>query len=144
MDEALDALVVQAAADIGGATSCSVLVRHDGAMWRLASADERAARCDDVEARDSYGPCVLAMDLLHGTLVPDIGLEERWPAWCSEALAAGLRSGAAMPAYVGRGTAIALNLYAEAVDPWDAEALVRADRFAQRIARHVAPTLLGP
>ena len=42
---------------------------------------------------------------------------------------------AALPAYVRDGVVLALNLYAERLDPWDAEALVRADGYAQDVAR---------
>lgn len=131
---ALDAVLREAAEHIGHETSCSVLVRLDGGLVRAASSDERAAACDDAEVRDRRGPCVLAMDQLAGVIVPDVDLETRWPEWTDAAKAAGFRSGAALPAYVGDGVVAALNLYSESVDPWDAEALVRADGYVQRVA----------
>ncbi|WP_052113590.1 GAF domain-containing protein [Actinotalea fermentans] len=127
----------EAAERIGGATSCSVILRMELGLRRVASSDPRAAACDDAEVAERGGPCVLAMDQLSGVIVPDVSLETRWAGWVAAAQAGGFRSGAALPAYVQDGVTLALNLYAETLDPWDAEALVRADGFAQELARAV-------
>lgn len=130
VQEILDA----AAERVGGATSCSVILRMAQGLRRVASSDERSAACDDAEVAERGGPCVLAMDQLSGVIVPDVSLETRWPGWVAAAEAGGFRSGAALPAYVRDGVALALNLYSEQLDPWDAEALVRADGYAQELA----------
>ncbi len=128
--------ILDAAADrIGGATSCSVILRAALGLRRVASSDDRAAACDDAEVAERGGPCVLAMDQLSGVIVPDVSLETRWPGWVAAAEAGGFRSGAALPAYVRDGVVLALNLYSRQLDPWDAEALVRADGYAQDVAR---------
>ena len=131
----IEAILVEAAERIGRETSCSVILRVNSGLTRVASSDERAAGCDDAEVRDRRGPCVLAMDQLAGVIIPDVALETRWPAWVAAATSAGFRSGAALPAYVADGMATALNLYSEALDPWDADALVQADGYVQAIAR---------
>lgn len=128
-------ILVTAAEQIGGATSCSVILRLEQGLRRVASSDDRAAACDDAEVAERGGPCVLAMDQLSGVIVPDVSIETRWPGWVAAARAGGFRSGAALPAYVRDGAVIALNLYSEQLDPWDAEALVRADSYAQEVAR---------
>lgn len=140
----IEAILVEAAARIGQETSCSVIVRIAGGLTRMASSDARSASCDDAEVRDRRGPCVLAMDQLAGVIVPDVSLETRWPAWVDAATKAGFRSGAALPAYVADGMAAALNLYSEAYDPWDADALIRADGYVQAIAQAVRERVTGP
>lgn len=143
MSADIEAILFDAADHIGRDTSCSVIVRVAAGLTRAASSDARSAACDDAEVRDRRGPCVLAMDQLAGVIVPDVALETRWLAWTEAATEAGFRSGAALPAYVTDGVVAALNLYSEAVDPWDADALVRADRYVQAIARAVREEGLG-
>lgn len=127
-------ILTDAAERIGGATSCSLILRMEQGLLRVASSDARAAACDDAEVAERGGPCVLAMDQLAGVIVPDVSLETRWPGWVAAAEAGGFRSGAALPAYVRDGVVLALNLYSEQLDPWDAEALVWADGYAQQVA----------
>ncbi len=133
----LQQILVDAAERIGAATSCSVIMRLEHGLRRVASSDAASAACDDAEIAERGGPCVLAMDQLSGVIVPDIALETRWPGWVAAAQSAGFRSGAALPAFVRDGVAIALNLYSDHVDPWDAEALVRADGYAHDVARAI-------
>jgi hypothetical protein len=77
------------------------------------------------------------MDDLQVVVVPDLLDDARWPAWNKQARAVGFRSSAAVPADVGEGADIALNLYSDLVDPWDRDALVQADTYAQQVARTV-------
>lgn len=142
MTNPIDAILQEAAARIGASTSCSVIVRQAGGHRRVASSDERSAACDDAEVREGRGPCILAMDQLSGVIVADVHEERRWPGWRDAVVAAGFRSAAALPAVVGGGTAAALNLYSDLRDPWDAEALVRADGEMQRVADELR-ALLG-
>lgn len=137
MSVELERVLTEAAHRIGGATSCSVILRTESSLRRMASSDPRAAACDDAEVADRGGPCVLAMDQLSGVIVPDVTVESRWPAWVAAAQVASFRSGAALPAYVQHGVVLALNLYSELVDPWDAESLVRADGYVQEVARTI-------
>jgi hypothetical protein len=67
-------------------------------------------------------------------VVPDLAAEERWPAWRQQAVQEGFVAALAVPARVGDGTAIALNLYARSPDPWDARMLTAADSYAQLVA----------
>jgi hypothetical protein len=138
MSSRVDAILRDAATRIGSETSCSVILRHAGGLTRVASSDERSASCDEVEVAERGGPCVLAMDQVSGVLVPDLAADERWPTWRDRAMAVGFRSAAALPAYVGDGAVLVLNLYSDMLDPWDGEALVRADVHVQEIAALLA------
>jgi hypothetical protein len=143
MTDRLEPLLREAAARIGTESSCSVILRLDGTLSRVASSDERAAACDDAEVAERAGPCVLALDQLSGVLVPDAADERRWPGWVQAVQEVGFRSGAALPAYVGGGVAVALNLYSDRLDPWDADALVTGDRYAQEVAEIIRARGLG-
>jgi len=134
----IDAILREAAERVGAETSCSVILRHAGGFTRVASSDVHAATCDDAEIADRRGPCVLALDQLSGVIVPDLSTDDRWPLWRDRAITEGFRSAAALPAYVAEGAALALNLYSEHLDPWDAAALVRADVHVQQIAALLA------
>ncbi|GIG36973.1 GAF domain-containing protein [Cellulomonas pakistanensis] len=130
----LDAYAREAAARVGVPTECSIIVRRHHLLEQVASSGDRAARCDQVEVTSGEGPCVVAIQQLRGELVLDVLAEERWPRWRTAAAEAGFRSTAALPGQVDADTTVALNLYSEAVDPWDREALVRMDRLVQEIA----------
>lgn len=134
MTNPIDEVLRQTVARIGASTSCSVIVRQEGGHRRVASSDSRSAACDDAEVREGRGPCVLSMDQLSGVIVPDVADERRWNAWRAAVTEQGFRSAAALPAVVSGRTVAALNLYSALRDPWDAEALVRADGELQRVA----------
>ena len=133
----LDDFALRASLRLGTDVEVSISLRHRGQDRLAAAASERAARCDDVEHREQSGPCVTAMDRLQVVLVPDIAEDTRWAGWRRTALDAVFRSAAGIPAHVADGAEIALNLYSEQVDRWDPEVLLRADVFAQDIARTV-------
>ncbi|WP_158370105.1 GAF domain-containing protein [Cellulosimicrobium cellulans] len=133
----LDAFAAAAAARVGVPTECSIILRNHHLLDQVASSSERAARCDRAEVSSGEGPCVVAIQQLRGELVPDVLAEERWPEWRAAATEAGFRSTAALPGQVDAETTVALNLYAETVDPWDRDTLVRMDRFVQEVAEAI-------
>ena len=135
LDEMLEDLVLRAAIQLGADIECSISVREDGRGRRMASSGPRAARCDEVECASGQGPCVQAMDTLMVVLVPDIGIDDRWPMWTRAAADAGFRSAAAFGVQIGDGSQIALNVYSDLLDPWDRDRIVRADVYAQQIAQ---------
>jgi hypothetical protein len=135
--EHLDDFVLRAGSRLQNGTHCSVSLRHQGRDRLAASSGPRPASCDQVEYEHGSGPCVAAMDELQIVLVGDVDREDRWQPWREAAQLAGFRSAAAVPAHVSEGAEIALNLYSESVDPWDPDTLLRADGFAQDVARTV-------
>lgn len=135
--EHLDDFALRAGHHLGRGTHCSISLRHEGEDRLAASSGPRPAGCDEVEFREGAGPCITAMDTLQVVLVPDLLDDDRWTPWNEQARSVGFRSSAAVPANVGEGADIALNLYSELTDPWDRQALLQADTFAQSIARTV-------
>ncbi|GEK20908.1 GAF and ANTAR domain-containing protein [Cellulomonas xylanilytica] len=133
LETALEDFVLHAAYHLGSDIECSISVRHAGQSRRAASSGPRAARCDEVEYADDSGPCVAAMDTLSIELIPDLAVEDRWPAWRQAAQTEGFRSAAAFAVHVGPRADAALNLYSDSLDPWDRDRIVRADVYAQQL-----------
>ncbi|WP_182113788.1 MULTISPECIES: GAF domain-containing protein [unclassified Actinotalea] len=142
LSSSLDDYARAAAGRLGDDTHCSITLRSRGTLAYVASSNDRARRCDEVEVHVGEGPCVEAMEQLHGVLVPDLQPEARWPVWRQAALDAGFRSAAALPAVVDDHTTVAINLYSDLTDPWGQEPLLAMDEYIQEIAE-VLRTRLG-
>lgn len=134
---ALEGYAVGARERLGPDTHASIVIRRGQQVAFAGASDERAARCDQVEVREGEGPCITAMQELHGVLVTDVDADKRWPVWADAASQAGFRSAAALPAYVDDETTIAVNLYSEDLDPWDRERLIGIDQYVQKVAEAV-------
>lgn len=137
----LDDYAQGAAGRLGASMHCSIILLRVGTLVSVGSSDARAARCDLIEAEDGVGPCVLAAEQLSSVLIPDLRLDERWGRWRDAAVKAGFRAAAALPAYVDEETTVALNLYSEAVEPWDRGGLLGMDAYVQEIAAAVRARL---
>ncbi len=140
----LDEFARKAAGLLPVPTECSIILRRHHLLQYVASSTERAARCDHAEVTSGEGPCVSAIQQLRGELVLDIAADPRWPAWRTTALDVGFRSAAALPAVIDNETTVALNLYAEALDPWQRDALLAVDSFAQEVAEAIRTRGLVP
>lgn len=134
----LDEYARGAAARLGEGTLCSVTLSEGGSLHQVASNDARAAACDQAEVRDHAGPCILAMDQLHGVLIHDIDSEDRWPAWRRTALDHGFRAFLALPGHVDDRVTVAVNSYSEqASPPWSAKQIIALDAYVQQLAAHL-------
>jgi hypothetical protein len=132
--EILDRYAHGAAERLGTDTYCSITIKDRGSLVQMGSNDARAAACDQVETEVGDGPCILAMDQLFGVVVADTSNDERWPSWAAAAVANGFRSAVALPGFVDEETTVALNMYSEYVDRWDARKLIGMDVYVQEIA----------
>lgn len=130
-------LAVGTARELGPDTQVSITFQHERAVVRAASSDERAARCDQVEANLGTGPCLEAMRELHAVLVARVDDGAEYPEWRRRVAEEGFVSAVAMPAHVAPGLSVALNLYSTLPDPWDARRLVEADRHVKRVAAEI-------
>ena len=131
----LDQYAQGAAERLGSGTFCSVTIFDRGSLFQVASSDPRAAACDQVETRDSAGPCILAMEQLSGVLIEDLEADTRWPNWRRAALDSGFRGFLALPGYVDDDMTVAVNSYSEHVSPpWSAQQIVGMDRYVQELA----------
>jgi hypothetical protein len=124
--------------------AASITMQQQGAVLRVASSDGRAALCDQVATRLGAGPCIAAMEQLRTVVVPRVADGVSWSAWRARAAQEGFASSVAVPAPVGRGVSVSLNLYATREDAWDAAALAEAHEHARRLGGEVAARLDGP
>lgn len=135
MQTTLDQYTQGAADRLGVGTFCSVTISDGGSLSQVASNDPRAEACDQVEVREGAGPCIQAMDQLHGVLVEDIETDHRWPSWRQAALDNGFRTAVALPGYVDDDVTVAMNAYSEQAQPrWTAQQLVGIDAYVQEFA----------
>jgi hypothetical protein len=119
-------------------TECSITARLRGDDRRVASSDERSARCDQAEISAGAGPCITAIDETRVLAGSEVWTDPRWPEWRATATEVGFRSAAAVPADAGPDAHIALNLYHDEAELWDGDAMARAEGYTQEIARVVA------
>ena len=133
IDLAADVIVIP-----GSYSFCTSLY---GNLITVGSSDRLAWEADQIEFDTADGPCVDALRTGDVVLVPDVAGERRWPAWTTVATLLGFSSAAGIPAEVGPGQRIALNLYARDADAFDDEALQRATLFVEEVARTL-PTAL--
>ncbi|WP_277207788.1 GAF and ANTAR domain-containing protein [Isoptericola croceus] len=132
-----DEFARRAASVLGATIEASVIVREHGVSLRAGSSTASAARCDQAESMANSGPCIAAMDQHSVRVVPEISEAAGWVAWRDQSLREGYSSALAVPALVGDGIAVALNLYSRSPDPWTPELLTAADGYAQLIASMV-------
>jgi hypothetical protein len=130
----LDRYAAGAAERLGPDTFCSITLKDRDSLLQVGSNDPRAAACDTLETELREGPCILAMDQLYGVVVADTADDDRWPAWAAVAFANGFRSLVALPGFVDEHTTVAVNMYSEYVDRWDARKLIGMDAYVQEIA----------
>jgi len=128
---------IHAATVLGTDAETSITIRQHGAAVRAASSSEAAGRCDRAEVLAQEGPCIDAMNELRTRVVPDLAAEDRWQEWRKQAVHEGFATAIAVPAHVGDGVQIALNMYARGEEVWDARVLASSGAYAQLVAAAV-------
>ncbi|MDQ1478256.1 MAG: hypothetical protein QOE62_3485, partial [Actinomycetota bacterium] len=96
----------------------------------VAASDPAALRYERLQTELREGPCLVAYESGQAVAVPDLTLETRFPSFCSEALAAGLRAVFTFPLHNGDEHFGALDLYRETPGALNAEALEAARTLA--------------
>jgi GAF domain-containing protein len=125
--------VVQLAAAVVPATSCSVTMRRDRAVTTPASSDDMALAVDEIQYGRGQGPCLQALHTGQVVSVPDMATDGRWPAYRPHALAHGVASSLSLPLIVEGETIGALNIYGSAVAQFDGSPTRRGEAFAAQI-----------
>ena len=132
VEQFLHELAVLAARVVSEGMSCGMALRQRGRAPKTATAcsDPLASEADRVQDQAGEGPA--AHVLRHGRRVhiQDTATHDRWPRFCRQAAALGIRSCYALPLVANGEPAGALLLYARAPGAFGPEAARRADRFA--------------
>ncbi len=126
----LDHLVRQIVQVVPATSAGVTLIQGDGDPHHVAASDESALRFERLQTDLAEGPCVLAHSSGAAVAVPDIRLEERFPAFAEAAVDAGLASVFAFPLNHGRLRLGALDLYNEQTGPLSTDAMDAAQTLA--------------
>ena len=133
--EFLQHLVGIAVATLDGEISAGVTVARDGRPATVASSDDRAAECDEVQYGHDEGPCLMAMRAGKKVLIDDLATDERFSLYRPRALALGVRSSLSLPLDGGDNAVGALNLYARHAHAFGPAEQAAGSRFADEASR---------
>jgi GAF domain-containing protein len=132
-----------AAGEVRAGLACGVMVRArpDAAPWS-ATSNEFARRMDAVQYEVDDGPCLHCLRQGAPVEVPDIGTDQRWPAYGRRGQAEGVGSSLSVPLFVDARTVGTVNLYARTSNAFSDEDRDRAARLAHVVAGAVGLALL--
>ncbi len=103
----------------------------------IAASDERALRYERLQSDIGEGPCVAAFDSGEPVSVADLASEERFPAFATAALAAGLGAVFTFPLHHGERRLGALDLYRETPGGLDPHTMETAQTLADVAAAYL-------
>ncbi|MGH9179591.1 MAG: putative bifunctional diguanylate cyclase/phosphodiesterase [Acidimicrobiales bacterium] len=133
----LDRLVVRIV-DVLPVTSAGVTLISAPAEPRyVAASDEAALRFERLQTELGEGPCVAAAASGEAVAVPDVGADERFPAFGPRAVEAGLGAVFTFPLRRHGGQLGALDLYRATPGPLDADSLAAAQTLADVASAYV-------
>lgn len=114
----LEECATRAATVLGHGVEASISLREHGISLSAGSSADGACRCDQAEARADAGPCIDAMrqGMVLATVISDV--VPGWEAWREAAEAEGFAQALAVPAEVGPGVRVAINVYSRAGGEW--------------------------
>jgi GAF domain-containing protein len=95
----------------GNQVHCGVTVIRHKRAEAVASSDAEARALDELQNGFGDGPCLTALRGGTWLLVPDLAIEQRWPAYVKAAQAQGVASILAMPLDLAGEAEAVLNLY---------------------------------
>ncbi len=111
LPEFLDELARLTVRELPEGSSCGVTVRRDGWPITLASSDALTKQVDQLQYEHGEGPCLDTLSSGVPNSIPDTATEQRWPSFCADAHAQGVRSCLSLPLKSPTGVVGAYNLY---------------------------------
>lgn len=120
----LDKIVHAAIADIDGAAHAGVTLlnkQHD-VLETPAASDDLVRRIDEIQYETRQGPCLQACFERQTVRSDDLRVEQRWPDFAHQAVAAGVVSMLAFELFTDDREMGALNLYARHPNAFDKDA----------------------
>jgi diguanylate cyclase (GGDEF)-like protein len=103
----------------------------------VAASDGDALRYERLQTAVGQGPCVVAYDSGEPVAVPDLASDERFPAFTTAALDAGLAAVFTFPLHHGEGRLGALDLYRETPGGLDPHTMATAQTLADVAAAYL-------
>lgn len=114
---------------------CGISLRRRKKATTVASSNQSARVMDRMQGKLGEGPSLAAMREGKTLLVPDLGLEERWPAYVHAVSGLGCVSVLAIPLVVDGTTRAALTLYAAHPHSFSEEGVASAEAFAGQASK---------
>ena len=119
-------------------TAAGVTLIAPGAKPRyIAASDGSALRFERLQTELDEGPCLAAYHGGEAISVPDLAIEERFPNFATQALAAGLAAVFTFPLNHGESRLGALDLYRDTSGPLSAESMGVAQTLADVAAAYL-------
>jgi hypothetical protein len=137
-DTLLDELAHHAGDLVRPGIQCGITLREFRTFRMAGSSDVRVRRCDASQQAEASGPGLTAVEENRVVVVPHVARTRRWAAWRETATREGFRTAVALPAPVGPGVDVAVELYDDTPTQWERDELRRAGAFAVEVARVVA------
>ncbi len=136
----LDDVVATAVALVPGAQEGSLsMVTGRREVTAQHASSELPRQVDALQTETGEGPCLDAVYEHQTVRVPDMGHEQRWPAFARRATEAGAASMLSFQLYVEGDNLGALNLYSREVDAFDDE----SEQVGLLLASHAAVAFAG-
>jgi GAF domain-containing protein len=128
----LQELAVLSTSLVADGLACGMSLRQGGRPpSAVACSHPLASAADAVQYRDGDGPCLYAMRHGRPARVDDLVGNARWPRFCREAAALGIRSCYALPLTADGEPVGALILYSRRPFAFGPDETRRADKFAK-------------
>ncbi len=119
---------------LGCAYAGVILVHSKDNVETVAATDPVVAELDKIQMTCGQGPDLELIADRHGVLIRDAEVDERWPQWSEQVVAAGIRSMVGTRLHTSKTTIGSLNFYDPEPDRFD-----QADvDVAHMLARHAA------
>ena len=140
IQEILDHLVARIVDVLPISGAGVTLISPDTNPQYIAASDDSALRFEQLQTELGEGPCTAAHETGESIAVPDLGSDERFPAFAPRAFQEGLMSVFTFPIRQGDNRIGALDLYRTSrtsVGPLDASAMETAQTFANLAAAYL-------
>jgi GAF domain-containing protein len=132
VEQFLHELAVLSTNLVADGLSCGMTLRQRGRPPATAACtDPLASQADEIQYRTGDGPCLHAMHHAQVVRIDDLATHSRWPQFCRQAAALGIRSCLAVPLFKDNESAGALTLYARRPGAFGPAEMRRAERFAR-------------
>ncbi|HWF70413.1 MAG TPA: GAF and ANTAR domain-containing protein [Mycobacterium sp.] len=135
-DSVLDELTESAVKSVPGARYAGITVAdRDGSVQTASSTGRYPTLLDKIQQTHGEGPCLSAAWEQHVIRIDDVALDERWPAYCRDAVEqTPIRSIMSFQLFADHRMMGALNFYAEQPDVFDDDAVELGLIFATHTA----------
>ncbi|MDQ1711069.1 MAG: hypothetical protein QOE45_519 [Frankiaceae bacterium] len=130
--------LVERIVDVLPVTAAGVTLISPGiAPYYIAASNDAALEFEKLQTASGEGPCVAAFQTGEAVSVPDLGADDRFPAFANAAAQAGLAAVFTFPLRHDEGRLGALDLYRDTTGPLDPDDMAAAQTLADVAAAYL-------